>query len=54
MTAQIVSIAYQGHTFITQMEQRYPVMTVRYMVEDVPVTSGIPMWKNEASKRDGG
>ena len=36
MIAQIVSIAYQGHTFYTQQKQRYPVMTVRYTVENVP------------------
>lgn len=36
MTATIVSIAYEGRTFYSQMKSGHPVITVRYMVEDVP------------------
>ncbi len=36
MTAVIVSIAYEGQTFYRQMRSGPPVVTVRYMVEDVP------------------
>jgi len=36
MTAQIVSSAYLGRTFYTQKEHRFPVMTVRYTVENIP------------------
>lgn len=36
MTATIVSIAYQGRTFYSQMKSGPPVMTVRYIVEEVP------------------
>lgn len=36
MTAAIVSMAYEGQTFYTQMKSGPPVITVRYMIEDVP------------------
>jgi len=36
MTATIVSIAYEGQTFYTQNKSGPPVVTVRYMVEEVP------------------
>lgn len=36
MKAQIVRMEYEGKTFYTQMKNRQLVMTVRYMVEDVP------------------
>lgn len=36
MTALIVSIAYEGQTFYTQMKSGPPAVTVRYMVEDAP------------------
>lgn len=36
MTATIVSVAYEGQTFYTQMRSGHPVVTVRYMVEDAP------------------
>lgn len=35
MTAKIVSISYEGRTFHSQMKKAHPVMTIRYMVEDV-------------------
>ncbi|KJS21712.1 MAG: hypothetical protein VR72_09485 [Clostridiaceae bacterium BRH_c20a] len=34
MTATIVSIAYEGSTFYTQMKSSTPVMTIRYIVEE--------------------
>lgn len=36
MTATIVSIAYESRTFYSQRNSEWPVMTVRYLVEDVP------------------
>jgi hypothetical protein len=36
MTGTIVSIAYEGRTFYSQMKSVHPVVTVRYRVEDVP------------------
>lgn len=36
MKAQIVKMEYEGKTFYTQMKNRQLVMTVRYLVEDVP------------------
>jgi hypothetical protein len=36
MTGTIVSIAYEGRTFYSQMKNVHPVVTVRYRVEDAP------------------
>lgn len=36
MSATIVSIAYEGPTYYSQMKSGPPVVTVRYVVEDVP------------------
>lgn len=36
MTAQVVSIAYEGRTFYTQIRSGPPVYTLRYTVSDVP------------------